>query len=209
MCITASLPHVCSALREYALRAYDRQAITVEVVSRLHTMRCSPALPLHEQQVPLFVNAGSDAFALIVHSIETTMSYHTIHHRFCITATPFSFARYCIIMLAHRSKASPGGFCRNVSLTCAKHGRLSGVGNGSPPAVCANGPCCRTFANHDSNGRCLLPGTCSPEKAVQGPQTSRPSVCIKAVDATIVCFVICTCCSIRISGRIRRAESWK
>jgi hypothetical protein len=43
----------CSALRELALRVYDRRAIVVEVVSRLHALQAATAgsRPQHELQV--------------------------------------------------------------------------------------------------------------------------------------------------------------
>lgn len=44
---------LCSALRELALRVYDRRAIVVEVVSRLHALQAATAAnpPQHELQV--------------------------------------------------------------------------------------------------------------------------------------------------------------
>lgn len=41
----------CSAVREVALKVYDRRAIAVEVVSRLHSLRWLHTIPVHEQQV--------------------------------------------------------------------------------------------------------------------------------------------------------------
>lgn len=40
-----------SALRELALKVYDRRAIVVEVVSRLQALQAAAHLPQHEQQV--------------------------------------------------------------------------------------------------------------------------------------------------------------
>jgi len=42
---------LCSALRELALKVYDKRAILVEVVARLQALRTLGGRPLHEQQV--------------------------------------------------------------------------------------------------------------------------------------------------------------
>lgn len=42
---------LCSSVREWALRVYDRRAIAVEVVSRMHALRRLHNLPVYEQQV--------------------------------------------------------------------------------------------------------------------------------------------------------------
>ena len=53
----------CSALRELALRVYDRRAIVVEVVSRLHALQAATAgsRPQHELQVMCISPCGVTA----------------------------------------------------------------------------------------------------------------------------------------------------
>lgn len=56
-----------SALRELALKVYDKRAILVEVVSRLDALRSLGGRPLHEQQVGCSLSKGIKMFFAFGH----------------------------------------------------------------------------------------------------------------------------------------------